>query len=171
MPMNPCRCGSIAHCTRCNGELPLYLHMGRVEVSPDTRGMKHVKAYAVGYMKDGYRHQSFASPGQDDTKHSLRRFFKMLCALLVTVFFTALTLAAPFGNKHSYNSSLTAPLRFTSNGTFQISIFEDLHFGENAWVRFLTRSPLSAARTVLTSSLWFRRTHGVRSKTSTPSLS
>ncbi|KAK1072966.1 hypothetical protein LTR12_001542 [Friedmanniomyces endolithicus] len=31
------------------------------------------------------------------------------------------------------NSSLPPPLRFTSNGTFQISIFEDLHFGENAW--------------------------------------
>ncbi|KXJ93446.1 Metallo-dependent phosphatase-like protein [Microdochium bolleyi] len=25
------------------------------------------------------------------------------------------------------------PLRFKTNGTFQISIFEDLHFGENAW--------------------------------------
>ncbi|PNP38032.1 hypothetical protein TGAMA5MH_10131 [Trichoderma gamsii] len=25
------------------------------------------------------------------------------------------------------------PLSFTRNGTFQISIFEDLHFGENAW--------------------------------------
>ncbi|KAK4068943.1 hypothetical protein Trihar35433_5522 [Trichoderma harzianum] len=28
---------------------------------------------------------------------------------------------------------LSKPLSFTRNGTFQISIFEDLHFGENAW--------------------------------------
>ncbi|KKK20701.1 hypothetical protein P175DRAFT_0469209 [Aspergillus ochraceoroseus IBT 24754] len=26
-----------------------------------------------------------------------------------------------------------SPLKFSENGTFQISIFEDLHFGENAW--------------------------------------
>ncbi|KAL4926650.1 metallophosphoesterase family protein [Aspergillus undulatus] len=26
-----------------------------------------------------------------------------------------------------------APLKFSQDGTFQISIFEDLHFGENAW--------------------------------------
>jgi len=29
------------------------------------------------------------------------------------------------------DSSLTAPLEFTADGTFQISIFEDLHFGES----------------------------------------
>ncbi|PTB67828.1 Metallo-dependent phosphatase [Trichoderma citrinoviride] len=29
--------------------------------------------------------------------------------------------------------ALTRPLSFTTNGTFQVSIFEDLHFGENAW--------------------------------------
>jgi len=60
------------------------------------------------------------------------RFFRMLCALLVAVFFAALTFAAPFGRNYD-RKNLSAPLRFTSNGTFQISIFEDLHFGENAW--------------------------------------
>ncbi|KAL7823483.1 Metallo-dependent phosphatase-like protein [Trichoderma gracile] len=29
--------------------------------------------------------------------------------------------------------AFTRPLSFTTNGTFQVSIFEDLHFGENAW--------------------------------------
>ncbi|KAK4207549.1 Metallo-dependent phosphatase-like protein [Rhypophila decipiens] len=35
------------------------------------------------------------------------------------------------GSKHS-NQEL-APLSFNQNGRFRISIFEDLHFGENAW--------------------------------------
>ncbi|KAL1899523.1 hypothetical protein Sste5346_002924 [Sporothrix stenoceras] len=30
----------------------------------------------------------------------------------------------------------TAPLQFHSDGSFQISIFEDLHFGENAWTHW-----------------------------------
>ncbi|KAL4907742.1 hypothetical protein BDW74DRAFT_189184 [Aspergillus multicolor] len=33
----------------------------------------------------------------------------------------------------SASASSLEPLRFSANGTFQISIFEDLHFGENAW--------------------------------------
>jgi hypothetical protein len=35
--------------------------------------------------------------------------------------------------KRYTNSSTAAPLRFSSDGTFQLSIFEDLHTGENAW--------------------------------------
>ncbi|KAF2767462.1 Metallo-dependent phosphatase [Teratosphaeria nubilosa] len=59
------------------------------------------------------------------------RFVKMFCALFITVLFAFLTLAAP--RTQLERSSVTAPLQFTPNGTFQISIFEDLHFGENAW--------------------------------------
>lgn len=33
----------------------------------------------------------------------------------------------------SNDSGLYGPLRFREDGTFQISIFQDLHFGENAW--------------------------------------
>ncbi|KAH8204510.1 hypothetical protein TruAng_001284 [Truncatella angustata] len=35
--------------------------------------------------------------------------------------------------KNTTTDNLTAPLTFTAGGTFKISIFEDLHFGENAW--------------------------------------
>ncbi|KAI1487797.1 Metallo-dependent phosphatase-like protein [Biscogniauxia mediterranea] len=35
--------------------------------------------------------------------------------------------------RYAINSSQSAPLTFNEDGTFQISIFEDLHFGENAW--------------------------------------
>ncbi|KAJ1329779.1 3',5'-cyclic-AMP phosphodiesterase [Microdochium nivale] len=34
---------------------------------------------------------------------------------------------------HSPHPPALEPLKFKSDGTFQISIFEDLHFGENAW--------------------------------------
>ncbi|KAG5984971.1 hypothetical protein E4U55_002378 [Claviceps digitariae] len=34
---------------------------------------------------------------------------------------------------HSGSRSWSRPLTFDDDGTFQISIFEDLHFGENAW--------------------------------------
>ncbi|KAL2814281.1 Metallo-dependent phosphatase-like protein [Aspergillus granulosus] len=34
---------------------------------------------------------------------------------------------------HRAHALLSTPLKFSKDGTFQISIFEDLHFGENAW--------------------------------------
>jgi hypothetical protein len=66
----------------------------------------------------------------------LYRFLVMMGAFLLATLFAGLTLSAPFGGRpYGYhNSTRLPPLRFTPNGTFQISIFEDLHFGENAWV-------------------------------------
>ncbi|KAL4733576.1 Metallo-dependent phosphatase-like protein [Aspergillus similis] len=46
---------------------------------------------------------------------------------------------------HSAHALLREPLRFSENGTFQISIFEDLHFGENAWESW---GPAQDAKTV-----------------------
>lgn len=60
--------------------------------------------------------------------HERYRFIKMLMLLIATLALTVLTLALP---SRIYGAN--APLRFTSTGTFQIAIFEDLHFGENAW--------------------------------------
>ncbi|KAL1881292.1 hypothetical protein Daus18300_001145 [Diaporthe australafricana] len=45
-----------------------------------------------------------------------------LQAVLPTSYATSSSSSNPFG-----------PLKFRDDGTFQISIFEDLHFGENAW--------------------------------------
>ena len=59
------------------------------------------------------------------------RFIRMLCALIVAVAFTVLSLGAVLPDTKRQNADLQAPLRFTSSGTFQISIFEDLHFGES----------------------------------------
>ncbi|CAG9996025.1 unnamed protein product [Clonostachys byssicola] len=49
----------------------------------------------------------------------------MLRQSLVGSLFVGLSCQMPFQH--------TSPLRFKSDGTFQLSIFEDLHFGENAW--------------------------------------
>ena len=57
----------------------------------------------------------------------------MLCSLLAASVLVLLTRAAPHPRPYGNSSSHLAPLRFTANGTFQLSIFEDLHFGENAW--------------------------------------
>lgn len=54
------------------------------------------------------------------------RFVKMLALLFVVVLFACWTLASVV----SRPSAFQEPLRFTDNGSFQISIFEDLHFGE-----------------------------------------
>ncbi|KAK1034692.1 hypothetical protein LTR33_016562, partial [Friedmanniomyces endolithicus] len=52
--------------------------------------------------------------------------------ILFATLFAGLTLSSHLRRAYG-NSSPPPPLRFTSNGTFQISVFEDLHFGENAW--------------------------------------
>lgn len=36
--------------------------------------------------------------------------------------------------------AVTRPLSFTTNGTFQLSIFEDLHFGESELVSYTTHT-------------------------------
>lgn len=54
--------------------------------------------------------------------------------IFATAVFAGLSAARPaFPDVLQRRSSWTAPLRFNDDGTFQLSIFEDLHFGENAW--------------------------------------
>ncbi|KAK0724969.1 Metallo-dependent phosphatase-like protein [Lasiosphaeris hirsuta] len=43
-----------------------------------------------------------------------------------------------------------APLTFRSDGTFQISIFEDLHFGENAWDTWGPQQDINSVRVINT---------------------
>lgn len=57
----------------------------------------------------------------------------MMLALILAVLSTILCLGAVLPMGHKETNQLLAPLKFTSDGTFQLSIFEDLHFGENAW--------------------------------------
>lgn len=52
--------------------------------------------------------------------------FEMLRHILVGYLFAGLSSQAPLSR---FNQSV--PLKFKSDGTFQLSIFEDLHFGES----------------------------------------
>lgn len=48
---------------------------------------------------------------------------------LVGSFFTGLSCQAPSGQ--AWGNDTFGPLRFKADGTFQLAIFEDLHFGES----------------------------------------
>jgi hypothetical protein len=58
-------------------------------------------------------------------KRDRYHFIKTMALVLAVVFFACWALAGV-----SHGDTSNKPLRFTENGTFQISIFEDLHFGE-----------------------------------------
>ncbi|KAI8630246.1 Metallo-dependent phosphatase [Xylariaceae sp. FL1651] len=46
------------------------------------------------------------------------------------------------------NSSSFGPLTFQTDGTFQISIFEDLHFGENAWDQWGPQQDINSVKVI-----------------------
>ena len=54
------------------------------------------------------------------------RFLKMLTIPLTVVLFVGWAISSTLPGR----SLIQEPLRFTKNGSFQITIFEDLHFGE-----------------------------------------
>ncbi|KAM0721596.1 hypothetical protein Q7P37_002521 [Cladosporium fusiforme] len=56
----------------------------------------------------------------------------MLAIALAVCSFAYLTLGVVFPHRNN-ETALQEPLRFTENGSFHISIFEDTHLGENAW--------------------------------------
>ena len=55
-------------------------------------------------------------------------------ALLVSTI-VCIVLLASIAKSSAPSAVLEAPLRFTRDGTFQISVFEDLHFGESMTAR------------------------------------
>ncbi|KAK3686992.1 hypothetical protein LTR37_019244 [Vermiconidia calcicola] len=61
---------------------------------------------------------------------------RIACALLLAIAFTLWSYRPPEYFQTAVGNGGLGPLKFTSNGTFQISIFEDLHFGENAWAQW-----------------------------------
>lgn len=54
------------------------------------------------------------------------------CSVLFLVFACVAFAGVPFRR-----DAAPEPLRFTSNGTFQITIFEDLHFGESKQISMI----------------------------------
>jgi hypothetical protein len=66
------------------------------------------------------------SPAWAAPRREKYRFVKMFAYSILVI-----SLAGwAFSNALPRHSKLQEPLRFTSNGSFQISIFEDLHTGE-----------------------------------------
>jgi hypothetical protein len=57
------------------------------------------------------------------------RFVKMLAFSIIVVSLAGWALSSVLPR----HPKLQEPLRFTDNGSFQISIFEDLHTGEGTW--------------------------------------
>lgn len=58
------------------------------------------------------------------------RFARMLFLLIAVSFFAVLTFGAALP-QWNWSWGSQKALRFTRSGTFQIAIFEDLHFGES----------------------------------------
>jgi hypothetical protein len=53
--------------------------------------------------------------------------------MVLLVAFGTLALTTVLSTKVTARAVSSAPLAFTENGSFQIAVFEDLHFGENYW--------------------------------------
>lgn len=127
----PARCGWIWHFLHFPGicssiGFPLIITTTRSYSIPNMECGKD-ESRDVSVMKSPeYILRRPASAAKDD-----HRYIKMLCVLLAAVFLTTLAFSLPLG-KDLHGGAETS-LRFSKDGTFQISIFEDLHFGENAW--------------------------------------
>ncbi|KAI2641484.1 Metallo-dependent phosphatase [Hypomontagnella submonticulosa] len=60
--------------------------------------------------------------------------------------------AADYSSPHSsfglWNTDPFGPLTFKADGTFQISVFEDLHFGENAWDQWGPQQDINSVKVI-----------------------
>ncbi|KAI2602051.1 Metallo-dependent phosphatase [Hypoxylon sp. NC1633] len=73
----------------------------------------------------------------------------MLSAAFVLLALIASVLGAkPLAKKYLNSSDAFGPLTFTSDGTFQILIFEDLHFGENAWDQWGPQQDINSVKVI-----------------------
>ncbi|KAI1266575.1 Metallo-dependent phosphatase-like protein [Xylariaceae sp. FL1019] len=70
-------------------------------------------------------------------------------SLSIALLLAAPLQAAPVANGLRFNSSHPlGPLIFQSDGSFQISVFEDLHFGENSWERWGHQQDLTSVKVI-----------------------
>ncbi|RDW82325.1 putative DNA repair exonuclease SIA1 [Coleophoma cylindrospora] len=82
-------------------------------------------------QRTGIRPNSSPASCRASVGRALFSFLMVASGFLLASFVLIRGLAAwPFGVQKRLNGTTAAPLRFTSEGTFQIAVFEDLHFGE-----------------------------------------
>jgi hypothetical protein len=67
----------------------------------------------------------------DEPAHGSWSFARILLALITTILASLILVAVCIWYGGHGSSKNGGALRFTSEGTFQLSIFEDLHFGES----------------------------------------
>ncbi|KAI1776267.1 Metallo-dependent phosphatase [Hypoxylon cercidicola] len=72
----------------------------------------------------------------------------MFLAVLATLICAASKLEAKPLAKIVNSTNPFGPLTFNSDGTFQISIFEDLHFGENAWDQWGPQQDINSVKVI-----------------------
>ncbi|KAI4860560.1 Metallo-dependent phosphatase [Hypoxylon rubiginosum] len=73
----------------------------------------------------------------------------MFLAALATLACALSTLEArPLAKKFANSTNPFGPLTLKSDGTFQISIFEDLHFGENAWDQWGPQQDINSVKVI-----------------------
>ena len=72
-------------------------------------------------------HPQISSPLEPEKQYNA----KILVFILVALLLTLLSPRAVRFTEEAQRGDLKKPLIFTEDGTFQISIFEDLHFGES----------------------------------------
>ncbi|KAI0849973.1 Metallo-dependent phosphatase [Daldinia vernicosa] len=72
----------------------------------------------------------------------------MLSTALVMLTCAASIDANPLAKIYVNSTGPLGPLTFKSDGTFQISIFEDLHFGENAWDQWGPQQDINSVKVI-----------------------
>ncbi|KAF3065213.1 putative inactive purple acid phosphatase 16 [Daldinia childiae] len=72
----------------------------------------------------------------------------MFSTALVILTFVASIDAKPLAKTYVNSTGSSGPLTFKSDGTFQISIFEDLHFGENAWDQWGPQQDVNSVKVI-----------------------
>ncbi|KAI1390790.1 Metallo-dependent phosphatase [Hypoxylon trugodes] len=73
----------------------------------------------------------------------------MFPAILVVLAFVASTSQAkPLAKPVANSANAFGPLTFKADGTFQIAIFEDLHFGENAWDQWGPQQDINSVKVI-----------------------
>jgi hypothetical protein len=98
------------------------------------------------YIKDGNPTESYR-PGTRATSNS-RRSIIMLCTLLALSSYIFLSRSS-FIPPNNNTPAKRPPLTFTKDGTFQLTIFSDLHFGESMpsyphHLKTITKNPADA---------------------------
>lgn len=117
-------------------------------------------------MEDSYR----GCPKKQQWMKMAWRMMRVWVLISVALVCAVPSLQIVLPRRYSNSSASFGPLKFTEDGTFQISIFEDLHFGESKPpIAGLLNSIDACSGLADATVMQMRGTSGVPSRTSTRS--